>query len=168
MSALLRDSCGRPTWRTSRWTSGVTNFGQALDILEKTRSLVCGHAPKGRLCTKTSTALEALVSGRPGCWTMEMNGSSSAPYLARTPCVPLFCNLFFFQTAKSMHHPHKIDDQHRECKIGGCTCFAFFLGSGNSHTTTPKLPPDEEGLLWGWYVFGGPLFNRGGSRRAFL
>ena len=25
---------------------------------------------------------------------MEMNGGSSAPYLARTPCVPLFCALF--------------------------------------------------------------------------
>ena len=25
---------------------------------------------------------------------MEMNGGSSAPYLARTPCVPLFSTLF--------------------------------------------------------------------------
>ena len=24
---------------------------------------------------------------------MEMNGGSSAPYLARTPCVPLFCTV---------------------------------------------------------------------------
>ena len=30
------------------------------------------------------------MTGRPGCWTMEMNGGSSAPYLACTPCVPLF------------------------------------------------------------------------------
>ena len=30
--------------------------------------------------------------GRPGCQTMEeMNGGSSGSYLARTPCVPLFC-----------------------------------------------------------------------------
>ena len=29
------------------------------------------------------------MSGRPGYRTMEMNGGSSAPYLARTPCVPL-------------------------------------------------------------------------------
>ena len=28
------------------------------------------------------------MSGQPGCWTMEMNGGSSASYLARTPCVP--------------------------------------------------------------------------------
>ena len=30
------------------------------------------------------------ITGRPGYWTMEMNGGSSAPYLACTPCVPLF------------------------------------------------------------------------------
>ena len=30
------------------------------------------------------------MTGRPGYWTMEMNGGSSAPYLACTPCVPLF------------------------------------------------------------------------------
>ena len=34
------------------------------------------------------------MTGRPGCRTMEMNGGNSAPYLARTPCVPLFCTLF--------------------------------------------------------------------------
>ena len=30
------------------------------------------------------------MTGRPGHWTMEMNGGSSAPYLACTPCFPLF------------------------------------------------------------------------------
>ena len=30
------------------------------------------------------------MTGRPGYWTMEMNGGSSAPYLACTPCIPLF------------------------------------------------------------------------------
>ena len=34
------------------------------------------------------------MTGRPGHRTMEMIGGSSAPYLARTPCVPLFCTLF--------------------------------------------------------------------------
>ena len=34
------------------------------------------------------------TTGRPGCRTMEMIGGSSAPYLARTPCVPLFCTWF--------------------------------------------------------------------------
>ena len=28
-----------------------------------------------------------------GCRTMEMNGRSSLSYLARTPCIPLFCTL---------------------------------------------------------------------------
>ena len=30
------------------------------------------------------------MTGRPGYWTMEMNGGSSAPCLTCTPCVPLF------------------------------------------------------------------------------
>ena len=34
------------------------------------------------------------MTGRPGYRTMEMNGGSSAPYLARTPCIPLFSTLF--------------------------------------------------------------------------
>ena len=34
------------------------------------------------------------MTGRPGYRTMEMNGGSSAPYLACTPCVPLFSTLF--------------------------------------------------------------------------
>ena len=34
------------------------------------------------------------MTGRPGYRTMEVNGGSSGPYLACTPCVPLFCTLF--------------------------------------------------------------------------
>ena len=34
-----------------------------------------------------------IMTGRPGHRAMEMNGGSSAPYLARTPCVPLFSTL---------------------------------------------------------------------------
>ena len=34
------------------------------------------------------------LTGRPGYRTMEMIRGSSASYLARTPCVPLFCILF--------------------------------------------------------------------------
>ena len=34
------------------------------------------------------------MTGRPGHRTMEMIGGSSVPYLACTPCVPLFCTLF--------------------------------------------------------------------------
>ena len=36
----------------------------------------------------------AEIAARPGCRTIEMIGGSSASYLARTPCVPLFCTLF--------------------------------------------------------------------------
>ena len=35
--------------------------------------------------------------------------------------------MYVFRTAKSTHHPHKIDDQHRECKTGGGAYFAFFF-----------------------------------------
>ena len=34
------------------------------------------------------------MTGRPGCWTMGMNGGSSESCLARTPRFPLFCALF--------------------------------------------------------------------------
>ena len=34
------------------------------------------------------------MTGRPGHRTMGMNGGSSAPHLARTPCVPLLSTLF--------------------------------------------------------------------------
>ena len=34
------------------------------------------------------------MGGRPGHRTMEINGRSSVSYLARTPCVPLFCTSF--------------------------------------------------------------------------
>ena len=37
--------------------------------------------------------IHIYVPGRPGCWTMDMNGGSSAPYLACTPCAPVFCTL---------------------------------------------------------------------------
>ena len=33
------------------------------------------------------------MTGRLGYWTKEMNGGSSAAYLARTPCIPLCCTL---------------------------------------------------------------------------
>ena len=73
---------------------------------------------------------------------------------ASPPPRPYFCgeietSRLKIRTAKSTHHPHKIDNQHRECKTGGGAYFAFFLASDNSHTTPPKIPPDEEGLLWG-------------------
>ena len=68
------------------------------------------------------------------------------------------------QTAKSTHHPHKIDDQHRECKTAGGAYFAFFFWF-RQFTTPPKIPTDEEGLLWGWWVVGGPLKETAENRR---
>ena len=61
---------------------------------------------------------------------------------------------------EKIHAPppqNRIGDQHRECKTGDGAYFAFFLGSDNSHITTPpphKIPPDEEGLLWdgAWFA----------------
>ena len=49
-----------------------------------------------------------------------------------------FFSLCLFQTAKSTHHPHKIDDQHRKCKIEGGAYVAVFLGSDILHTTPPQ------------------------------
>ena len=44
------------------------------------------------------------------------------------------------QTEKSTHHPRKIDNQHRECKIGGGAYFAFFLGSDNQEFSGTPNP----------------------------
>ena len=67
------------------------------------------------------------------------------------------CSEGNYQTAKSTHHPHKMDGQHCACETGGGAYFAFLLGSDNSRTTPPRIPPDEAGLLWGWCVVRGPL-----------
>ena len=74
---------------------------------------------------------------------------------------------FWSSAAKSTHHPHKIDDQRRECKAGGGAYFVFLLGSDHSHTTPPpkKIPLDEEGLLWGWCAVG-PLLKIFGPHRV--
>ena len=42
-------------------------------------------------------------------------------------------------------------------KLGVVRIFVLFLGSDNSHTTSRKIPPDEECLLWGWCVVRSPL-----------
>ena len=53
-----------------------------------------------RVCCRTSRTRKnhrlsmPTMTGRPGYRTMEMNGGRSAPYLACTPCVHLFCTLF--------------------------------------------------------------------------
>ena len=42
------------------------------------------------------------MTGRPGHWTMEMNGGSYAPYLACTPCVPLFAHCLIRMEAEGL------------------------------------------------------------------
>ena len=61
------------------------------------------------------------------------------------------------QTPKSTHHPTKSTLNIASAKLGVVRILPFFLASDNSHTTPQKIPPDEEGLLWGWCVVGGPL-----------
>ena len=75
-----------------------------------------------------------------------------------------FGNPSSFQTAKSTHrHPQKRQPTSRVPNWGGVCFFAFFLGPENSHITPPlpqKIPPDEEGLLWGWCMARSPLSLR--------
>ena len=49
-----------------------------------------GGVPEGPEMSSESGWSMPNMTGRPGHRTMEMNGGSSAPHLARTPCVPLF------------------------------------------------------------------------------
>ena len=71
----------------SRPPSGITPFSGTPSDWEKEK-----HTPP---CSSAELFFAEKISmpnmtGRPGHWTMEMNGGSSAPYLACTPCVPLF------------------------------------------------------------------------------
>ena len=48
---------------------------------------------------------------------MEMNGGSSAPYLACTPCVPLFCALFLgVETEELLDYQGRAGD-HFHCTV---------------------------------------------------
>ena len=51
---------------------------------------LASHPKRPRERSKPLEGSMPNMTGRPGHWTMEMNGGSSAPYLALTPCVPLF------------------------------------------------------------------------------
>ena len=54
-----------------------------------------GGDPESHLLVTFELLFSMLnMTGRPGHRTMEMNGGSSAPYLVRTPCVPLFVLCF--------------------------------------------------------------------------
>ena len=77
---------------------------------------------------KKSTKINFLVC--PSC-------AHPCPSVCQDPCHPKAGQSDFknqqlepdtgkIQTANSTHHPHKIDNQRRECKIGGGAYFSFF------------------------------------------
>ena len=76
------------------------------------------------------------VNGERGGRIREKGGRNAAPEAHLTNSdfgVPLW---FRYLAATATHHPHKSDDQHRECRIGGGAYFAFSLGSDKT-----ELPP---------------------------
>ena len=103
---------------------------------------------------------EALWEGSRNFRAGAFSGTFSSPHTFCHPPIswPNQNISRLFSDRESTHHPHKIEDQHHKCKTGGGAYLPSFLGSDNSHTHFPKLPLDEEGLLWGWWMVGGPLY----------
>ena len=64
--------------------------GALLPLVEDCLLLISAEPANARRRRNSGTDM----TGRPGHRTMEMIGGSSAQYLARTPCVPLFCTSF--------------------------------------------------------------------------
>ena len=101
------------------------------------------------------------MTGRPGYRTMEMNGGSSAPYLARTPCLPLFCTLFnrggnrrvFRLPGAGGDHFHcavELSSGHIRCRfLSVCLCKRERLGEGSKIAKSLKVVRREgaKGLL---------------------
>ena len=150
-------------------------FGESLDGRQLGNPLTSCRSLSGPPGPKSKKSLKRVSPGVPESLDkVSKKSKKSGKSLKSLEKVSLKCPGTFLETfwdpgaggwtGKSPHHSHKIDDQHRECKTGGGAYFAFFLNSDNSHTTPPKIPLDEEGLLWGWCVVGGPL---GGSGRLF-
>ena len=99
------------------------------------------------------------MTGRPGCRAMEMIGGSSVSYLACTPCVPLFL-LCLIGSDREIHTPPPQNRRStsRVQNWGWCViCLFLRFRQVAYHPPPPKIPPGEEGLLWGWCVDGGPL-----------
>ena len=57
------------------------------------------------------------MTGRPGHRTMEMNGGSSAPYLACTPCVPLFVHCSLRVEAEGLFRLPGAGGDHFHCMV---------------------------------------------------
>ena len=58
-----------------------------------------------------------ILTGRPGDRTMEMNGGSSAPYLACTPCVPLFVHCLIRLEAEGLLDYQGRTGDHSHCTV---------------------------------------------------
>ena len=57
------------------------------------------------------------MTGRPGYRTMEMNGGSSSPYLACTPCVPLFVHCLIRVEAEGLSDYQGRGGDHFHCTV---------------------------------------------------
>ena len=84
------------------------------------------------------------MTGRPGYWTMEMNGGSSAAYLACTPCVSLFVLCLTRVEAEGL-----LDYQGRAGIISlyGGTVARSYLFSSLCVFSLPKFPTEIHKLM---------------------
>ena len=97
------------------------------------------------------------MTGRPGYRTMEMIGGSSAPYLARTPCVPLFCTSF-----------NRVGNKER-FRLPGAGGGSFPLYGGTfarSYSVSRKISP--KGSFWDGHLPQGPRRTKNLLRVVFL
>ena len=84
--------------RRALWVGMFFSFGgfpfMTVGRNSQVRSFPAIRLSTGNYCVVGSKSSMPNMTGRPGYPTIEMFGGSSAPYLACTPCVPLFCTSF--------------------------------------------------------------------------
>ena len=116
-----------------------------------------------------------FMTGRPGYRTMEMIGGSSVPYLACTPCVPLFCTVFNRGGSRRAFRLPGAAGSHFHCTVepspGHIRCRmeeeseakrGYFLiiqngeGEGFSRRGGGVVHTRAGRVLGGKYFFGGP------------
>ena len=89
---------------------------QEFDLTDLRRAWYCMHLPRIAIGCKMLTSMPNMT-GRPGHRTMEINGGSSAPYFACTPCVPLFCtSLIGVKTEALLDYQGRAGD-HVHCTV---------------------------------------------------
>ena len=81
-------SCRNP-YQTPHSLNCLPSFHWKPPFFFPAKCFVASPSQKNRLLSSMPN-----MTGRPGNRTMETNGGNSESYLARTPCVPLFCTLF--------------------------------------------------------------------------